>query len=282
MFYPRSGYALSSADPIAVLRQSPRALLYFARPPMHILPVLDLLNGIVVRGVAGKREEYRPIVSRLVDSPDALSVARAFRDQLGLARLYVADLDAILHQRPNHAAYRALAIDGFDLLVDAGLRNVESAKPVLAAGATHVIAGLETWPGPDELAAQCRAVGADRVIFSLDLRHGLPLGDVSSWQTADPLAIAARAVEAGVEELIVLDLAQVGIGGGVTTIGICRHLRDCYPNLRIVTGGGVRDAADLDVLAGAGVNSVLVASALHGRQVTYADIVRVSQARTPA
>src|SRR5262245_15013390 len=102
---------------------------------MDILPVLDLLNGVIVRGVAGKREEYRPVVSRLADSPDGLSVARAFRDQLGLTRVYLADLDAILHQRPNRKTYEALAEDGFELLVDAGLRNIESAESVLAAGA---------------------------------------------------------------------------------------------------------------------------------------------------
>src|SRR5262245_27511643 len=100
-------------------------------PSMDILPVLDLLNGIVVRGVAGKREEYRPIESRLVDSADVLPVARAFREQLGLTRIYLADLDAILHQHPNPDLYRELAEDGFELLVDAGLRNVESAESVL-------------------------------------------------------------------------------------------------------------------------------------------------------
>jgi phosphoribosylformimino-5-aminoimidazole carboxamide ribotide isomerase len=248
---------------------------------MHILPVLDLLNGVVVRGVGGIREEYRPVVSRLVGSPDVLSVARTFRDQLGLTRLYVADLDAILHQRPNREIYSVLANEGFELLVDAGLRNVESAESVLAAGATSVIAGLETWPGPDELAVLCRAVGTDRAIFSLDLKHGRPLGDLSRWRTVDPLAIAIGAVETGIEELVVLDLGQVGIGGGVTTTDLCRRLLDSYPNLSVVTGGGVRDAADLETLAAARINGVLVASALHDGRLTREDVQRYSQTGHP-
>src|SRR5216684_7133564 len=105
---------------------------------MHVLPVLDLLEGVVVRGVGGRRDEYRPVVSRLVDRPDPFSVARAFRDQLGLTRLYVADLDAILHQRPNREVYRSLADEGLELLVDAGLRDVKSAELNLAAGAAQV------------------------------------------------------------------------------------------------------------------------------------------------
>jgi phosphoribosylformimino-5-aminoimidazole carboxamide ribotide isomerase len=230
---------------------------------MHILPVLDLLEGVVVRGVGGRRDEYRPVVSRLVDRPDALSVARAFRDKLGLTRLYVADLDAIVHQRPNRNVYRLLAGDGFELMIDAGLRSVESAADLLASGAAQVVAGLETWTSPDELGRLCAVAGTERVIFSLDLKNGVPLGDLSRWPCGDPLDIAIRAVEAGVRELIVLDLASVGGGSGVPTADLCRTLRESYPDVRLITGGGVRDDRDIERLAQLGVDGVLVASALH-------------------
>jgi phosphoribosylformimino-5-aminoimidazole carboxamide ribotide isomerase len=241
---------------------------------MDILPVLDLLNGLVVRGVGGKRNEYRPIQSRLVDRPDVLSVARAFRNQLGLTRLYVADLDAILHGRPNREACRSLAEDGFELLVDAGLRTVESARTVLADGAEQFIAGLETWPGPDELAELCRDVGRNRVIFSLDMVRGRPLGDLVPWRTEDALEIAVRAVEAGAREIIVLDLAQVGVGAGVTTGPLCRQLRQRFAELRLITGGGVRQPEDLIELAALGIDGVLVASAFHDGRVTRDDVRR--------
>ncbi|MFM8221178.1 MAG: nickel transporter, partial [Planctomycetaceae bacterium] len=44
---------------------------------MQVIPVLDLLGGVVVRGVAGQRDSYRPIVSQLVDGAEPLAVARA-------------------------------------------------------------------------------------------------------------------------------------------------------------------------------------------------------------
>src|SRR5689334_16113818 len=111
---------------------------------MQIIPVIDLLGGAVVRGVRGRREEYRPIQSRLVQSSEPLAVARAFREQLGLNRLYLADLDAIVHQQPNREAYRALAAEDFRFLIDAGLRDPEAAEVVFADGAAQVVAGLET------------------------------------------------------------------------------------------------------------------------------------------
>ena len=245
---------------------------------MQVLPVLDLLHGIVVRGVGGRRNEYRPVESRLVVQPDALSVARAFRDRLGLTRLYIADLDGILHRQPNLDIYRTLSQEGFDLLVDAGLRSVESSEPILAAGATQLIAGLETWPGPNELAGLCKSAGLsklkgpERVIFSLDLKNGNALGDLLPWNTADPYQIGCRAVEAGVAEMIVLDLAQVGVNTGITTFDLCRRLLARFADLRVITGGGVRDVSDLLRLQEAGVDSVLAASSLHDGRIGRAEL----------
>ena len=187
----------------------------------------------------------------------------------------MADLDAILHRQPNLDVYRSLSQDGFELLVDAGLRDVGSAEPIFSAGAAHVIAGLETWPGPDELACLCDMVGPERVIFSLDLKNGGALGDLEKWNTADPCQIGCRAVQAGVAEVIVLDLAQVG-GTGVTTIDLCRRLLAQFGDLRVITGGGVRNVADLLRLQEVGVSAVLVASSLHDGRIGRADLKRVN------
>ena len=43
---------------------------------MKILPVIDLMQGCVVRGIGGRREEYRPIESRLARDSRPVSVGR--------------------------------------------------------------------------------------------------------------------------------------------------------------------------------------------------------------
>ena len=64
--------------------------------------------------------------------------------------------------------------------------------------------------------------------------------------------------------MIVLDLAGVGAEAGVPTIPLCQRLRAVHgPEIEIITGGGVRNADDLRALEAAGVDGVLVASALH-------------------
>lgn len=239
---------------------------------MQIIPVIDLLDGVVVRGVAGRRSEYRPVESRLVAGSNAIDVAHAFRDHFGFNQLYVADLDAIMHGRPQLETYRALAADGFELLVDSGLRELADARAVFDTGAAAVIAALETSPGPEHLHTLCAEYDADRIVFSLDLTDGKPMAVSPAWRTDDPLTIARLSVEAGVRRMIVLDLSRVGVGEGIGTARLCVRIKRKFPELRLITGGGVRGVNDIRGLESLGLEGVLVASALHDGSISPTDV----------
>jgi phosphoribosylformimino-5-aminoimidazole carboxamide ribotide isomerase len=71
--------------------------------------------------------------------------------------------------------------------------------------------------------------------------------------------------------MIVLDLAQVGMGQGVGTLPLCRELRCLDADLQIIGGGGVRSLADLRSLSAAGASAALVASALHDGRLMPAE-----------
>jgi phosphoribosylformimino-5-aminoimidazole carboxamide ribotide isomerase len=239
---------------------------------MRILPVLDLQGGRVVRGIAGRRHEYAPIRSSLTPSSEPLDIARTFRAQFGLTELYLADLDAIAGAAPALATYQMLLSDGFALWVDAGVRKAPDAEPL--ADLAGIVVGLETIAGPATLEELCRR-HAERVVFSLDLKSGQPLGDVTAWQTTDPLAIAAKALSAGVRRLIVLDLAQVGTGRGTGTEALCSRLAT-DPTVEVYAGGGVREFNDLLRLQARGVRGALIASALHDGRLSRADLEQLT------
>ena len=239
---------------------------------MRILGVLDLLGGVVVRGVAGRREDYRPIRSPLVDSAEPLAIARAFRDQLGLDELYLADLDAILGRSPNYVTWSALREAGFRLWVDAGIRHAADARALFATGVTGLVVGLETVAGPQAL-AEIVAEHGDRVLFSLDLRHGLPLGDRAAWDHADAWTLAVWAVAFGVRRLLVLDLARVGVEAGTGTEDLCSRLSRQFPDLELVAGGGIRGMDDLRRLRMCGVGAVLLATVLHDGRINRTDLL---------
>jgi phosphoribosylformimino-5-aminoimidazole carboxamide ribotide isomerase len=240
---------------------------------MRILPVLDIQAGRVVRGIAGRRQEYRPVVSRLTTSCQPLDVARAFREHFGLTELYLADLDAIAGARPALATYTALRTSGFRLWVDAGVREAVMAAPLAGAGVESIILGLETITGPAVLAGVCAQWGGARVVFSLDLKSGQPLGKTAAWDQPDAWSIARQAVAVGVRRLLILDLARVGVGTGTGTEDFCARLAAAYPEVEVTAGGGVRDVSDLRRLERCGVSAVLVASALHDGRLRREDLL---------
>jgi phosphoribosylformimino-5-aminoimidazole carboxamide ribotide isomerase len=233
---------------------------------VEIIPVLDLMAGLVVRGVTGRRSEYRPIESSLARDARPGTVARAFAG-LGLARLYVADLDAIAGADPAWGIYQELAATGLQLWIDAGTGHRERAESMRQFAARTpsvdgIVVGLESLAGPQSLAEVVRSVGQALAIFSLDLKAGQPLA-AEGWEPMPPDEIVARAVDCGIERTIVLDLAQVGSDQGVGTVELCRRLAARHPELELIAGGGVRGPADLDLLAAAGCTAALVATALH-------------------
>jgi phosphoribosylformimino-5-aminoimidazole carboxamide ribotide isomerase len=231
----------------------------------RLLPVIDLRQGQVVRGVAGRRAEYRPIKSRIAATPDPGAVATAFA-QLGLREVYVADLDAIGGQAPDWSSYQRIAEAGLQLWVDAGVADHRAADRLSRRGedcVTRIVAGLESLESATQLQTMLGMIGGQRLVFSLDLWRGQPLGPSRGWRSSASLDVACEAVERGVSSVIILELSRVGVPGGPGTGPLCRALRNRFHATEIISGGGVRHNRDVRHLLDNGCDRVMVASALH-------------------
>ena len=240
-----------------------------------MIPVLDLRAGRAVLARGGRRETYAPVRSVLVgaelDAGDAVALARAYRDRLGLEDCYVADLDAIGGGPLQRALLRRLAGIGSALLVDAGVADPGRARDVRAAGAARVVVGLETLPSFGALAAVGRAVGPERVVFSLDLRDGVPIVCAGAPHHGTAFELARAAVDSGAASLIVLDVARVGSGRGVDPL-LVETLRRAHPGVELLAGGGVAGAREIERLADLGLDGVLLGTALHDGRLGRVDI----------
>ncbi|HIE98029.1 MAG TPA: hisA/hisF family protein [Planctomycetes bacterium] len=239
---------------------------------MEIIPVLDILNTVVVRGVAGQREQYHRVNSRLTPSCDPSVIMRAFAEEFDLRRFYIADLDAIQFQRLNRCTIAELARGQTSLIVDRGVRSAADVEELLDLGVGQVVVALETLDGPDIARALVSTFGAEQLVLSLDLKNGQPLTTNPGWSTVEPFDIALELIDIGLQHMIVLDLAAVGVHEGTPTIDLCRRLRSLLPDGTIITGGGVSDCSDLRRIEAAGVDGALVASALHDGRLSAEDV----------
>jgi HisA/HisF family protein len=229
---------------------------------MRVVPVIDLKDGTAVHAVRGERERYRPVRSVIAgDEGDPLALARAFRSELGLDELYVADLDAISGADADHASVLAALMREARVMVDAGVSEPAPARALLDLGAHRVIVGTETLSGSaalDRLLADVHGA----VILSVDLRDGRALSPDPQLAGLPALDALTRLHRSGLREAIVLDLARVGSGAG-PDVALIAEIHATLPDLELLAGGGVRDVEDLRALDAAGAAGALVATALH-------------------
>jgi len=237
---------------------------------VKIIPVIDVLGGRVVHAVRGRRKEYQPLKSTLCASTDPVEVAAALK-ALGFSELYVADLDAITRGQANFSIFKNIAEKtGLELMVDAGIDTLKKAERVLQSHVSKVIIGTETLPSASLVAEAIGLFGSEKVMVSLDLMGNRIISGFEVGVLAEPIALLREFQEAGVSQVIVLDLRRVGSGEGVNVSFLREVLRNIKANVYV--GGGVRDVKDLVELKGVGVFGVLVATALHSGKISLKEL----------
>ncbi|MCE7029532.1 HisA/HisF-related TIM barrel protein [Jiella avicenniae] len=243
---------------------------------MQVIPVLDVKNARVVRGLMGDRANYRPIETPLATSPEPLDVARGLLDLHPFEALYIADLDAIdglvvagvvgegeerrRRGEPDAELMAALvaAHPGVTLWLDAGVASYDEAMAIEALPGVLCVVGSESV----EDAEIVRQLAEETdLALSLDFRGDVFLGppelleDESLWP----------------DTLIVMTLAKVGSGAGPDVARLAEIVARAGAR-RVFAAGGVRGPEDLAVLKEMGVAGALVATALHDGRITAEDL----------
>jgi phosphoribosylformimino-5-aminoimidazole carboxamide ribotide isomerase len=228
---------------------------------LKVIPVIDVLNGIVVHAVRGIRNEYQPLQSVLTKSIEPLEVALTFKN-IGFTDLYVADLDAIIDCSTNFNILKNIS-DATDikLMVDAGVTSIERAQKLLDSGVSKLIIGTETLQKKSFVSDSIRIFGSERVVVSLDLKGNRILVKLGFDGCNDPFCLLKQFKEMGVSRVIVLDLLRVGGEKGVDIDFLKKLIAEV--DIDVYVGGGVRDLKDLVELKNLGVAGALVATGLH-------------------
>jgi HisA/HisF family protein len=229
---------------------------------VQIVPVIDIKGGVVVHARRGRRDQYAPIRSPLVEGCEPVAVARALCGICHTKTLYVADLDALAGHPVNEETLRALSAVA-EPWVDAGATTPERAAALRRAAVARNVIGTESL---ETLAAR-EPSPTPPIVLSVDLRDGRLISPDRKFTGRPPAAAAPLARSLHVDELLVIDLARVGSGSGPPLAAVAQLAR-ALPGVAIYAGGGVRDDDDLRALESAGAAGALVATALHEGKVT--------------
>src|SRR5207248_785949 len=174
--------------------------------PRMLIPSIDLKGGAVVQLVQGERLAIR--------DDDVFRWVRRFGR---FPKVQVIDLDAAMGAGDNLALVRQIA-GALRCRVGGGIRTVERAQEVLAAGAEQIIAGSALFRnGAPDLAfarALAEGVGRARVIAAVDSKGGRVV--INGWKTALPLTAvdAVRALEPYCDEFLYTHVDTEGLMRG--------------------------------------------------------------------
>ncbi len=236
---------------------------------MVILPAIDLKGGKCVRLRQGRADDVT------VYGDDPCEQARDWRDQGG-QELHVVDLDGAFAGTPKHAAVIAAIIKAFGgpVEVGGGIRNPDTLRAVLEAGATRAIIGSAALEDPEFLSQAVELYG-DRIAVGIDARDGFV--QTKGWVTTTDVKatdLATAVAKAGIKTIIYTDTATDGMLGGpnlTQMAAIC----DAAPTCAITASGGVSspyDIANLKALERPNLRAAIVGKALYDGRTTLKEM----------
>jgi phosphoribosylformimino-5-aminoimidazole carboxamide ribotide isomerase len=217
---------------------------------IEVIPAVDVLGRGAVRLHQGAYDE---VVERAGDPVD---LARAFAEA-GARRIHLVDLDGARsgRVRPELVAEVAAAVAPAALQASGGIRSLDDARALLAAGAGRVVVGTAAFPDP----APWAELG-DRLVVALDVREGQVR--TAGWTEAAGLTVddaARRCRDAGVTRVLCTAIDRDGTLAG-PDLELVRRV--AATGLAVLAAGGVRSPEDIAALAAAGAEAAVVGRAL--------------------
>jgi cyclase len=251
----------------------------------RVIPCLDVESGRVVKGVnfVGLR-----------DAGDPVELARRY-DLAGADELVLLDITASSDSRDIiiDVVERCAAQLSIPFTIGGGVRSVEDARRLLAAGADKVSVNTAAVTDPELLDRIAAAVGSQSVVIAVDARRrttGTVDGpaDASSWEVVthggrtrtglDVVAWCVEAVRRGAGEILLTSMDRDGTRDGYDLELLAAVSSEV--EVPVIASGGAGEAAHMaDAVQMGGAAAVLAASILHFGDVSVDGVKDVMEAR---
>lgn len=235
---------------------------------MKIIPVIDLLGGVVVHAKKGDRQHYRPIQSRLTASSKPLDIVTALLEYHPFQAIYIADLDAIQQRNTQQNSDTIQNIiqhfPNIKFWVDAGTRSRDELTAWQQPN-FNVILGSENFSTLENFIEVATPLNSN---FALSLDF-MPNG----YQ--GPVELLHQ-TQYWPKDVILMSLAHVGANHG-SNVQLIEQFRQYAQRFHLYAAGGVRDINDLIHLKQVGLHGALIATAIHQKQLSSEQIARLSE-----
>lgn len=237
-------------------------------PNFRVIPVIDIMNGQAVHASKGKRKQYKPVKSAIADGSAAINLLNAYVAEFGFNEVYIADLDAIVNEKPNFDLIRQILTEtDIGLILDAGVRNLFDIVELKELGVHKVILATETIDSLDVISDAIAELDSTSIVVSIDMKDKVILARNKQIRNYNIIDLIDFCVKQEVKEFILLDLIKVGTRSGCYD-PLYGSIRRKFPNIQLLLGGGIQDLKDLTNLKSKKIDGALIATALHNGVIT--------------
>ncbi len=237
---------------------------------INLFPAIDLIDGKAVRLVRG---DYAQMT---VYDNDPLRVAKKFA-ACGAKYLHVVDLEGARDgNTPNLETVKKLISEsGLFVEIGGGIRNMETVKTYIEAGASRVIIGTAAVTDPAFLDAALSAYG-EKIAVGVDIRDGMVA--IKGWLETTALTcfdFCKALEEKGVSTVICTDISKDGLLSG-TNLELYREMAKRF-SLNITASGGVSTISDIEKLSQMGLYGAILGKALYTGAIDLEKAVAVAK-----
>lgn len=237
---------------------------------MHIIPVIDLKNGVVVHAKLGHRRHYLPIESQLTTSSMPLDIVAALLELYPFKTLYIADLDAILGVGEHRDAINMICQTYPQLTVwlDCGISQINDHALYLGQKIKPVVGSENIQSLQDYCAISDASQGKHVLSLDYNASNFIGISDLHEITRLWP------------DDVICMTLNAVGSNQGVDFERLNALIKiNCAknPSSKLYAAGGVRGLDDLKQLKKINVSGALIATALHNKQLSADAIKNLAQ-----
>ena len=234
---------------------------------MEIIPAIDIIKGKCVRLVKGDfklKKVYRV---------NPLERAKLF-ERAGLKRLHLIDLEGAKEGRVKNWEIIARIAKNTNLLIDigGGVHTEETIKKLLNLGIDRVILGTVAIKEPQKLKRFLKKFGSKKIVVALDIKRN-KIG-YRGWQKEikkDINLFLNNLIKLGVKTIICTDIERDGTLKG-PNFTLYKRLTKKFPDLEIITAGGIRNKEDLKRLSKIGVQGVIIGKAIYENKISLNDL----------
>jgi imidazole glycerol phosphate synthase glutamine amidotransferase subunit len=234
---------------------------------VRIVPCLDVQDGRVVKGVQ---------FADLRDAGDPAEQAARYEAQ-GADEIVMLDIAASPSSRSTQVetVRQVRAVLGIPLTVGGGVRSVDEAQRILAAGADKVSVNSAAVARPNLLAELAREFGSQCIVLAIDARQldgGWEVLVLGGRQRAglDVLQWAQRGVALGAGEILLTSWDRDGTRRGCD-LELLNGVSAAV-TVPVIASGGIGTRAHVVDAIAAGAGAVLAASVFHDGDDTVAAI----------